>query len=392
MSNGGSDPYQEKHFTDRIEEVNLVIQQATRMDQDGRTGQVVRFVGPKGAGKSWLLCKIVRQLREKKWIVCHVILGQDRPCEEPLYLPSDETEKTPDSALRRTLEYVAQTAGISASLPSPNDEAADTLIGMLEDAGRLLILLVDGVDECAAEFLEELDGRVLTLLINKTNTLVVLGGRLKDPREHNWSSALRGGLVVDLKPFPPQDTTDQFGRLGLKAPADEIVKRGGGYPLTNRRLAEEWPSGVPQALKRCADEHLSEVSEDLRPYLLALCVLKDGFMVDHMPSLLQAYASCQVPGLPALSSADSWSFDMCATSLSKISNSTRLVVWDTKKDTYTIDEAVRRLLEAALKENAADCWRTLHQEAYKLSAEWAGKWSQYEAQRDYHRAVLEDQK
>jgi hypothetical protein len=53
---------------------------------------------------------------------------------------------------------------------------------------------------------------------------------------------------------------------------------------------------------------------------------------------------------------------------------TRLVRWSSKQGGYVIDQAVRTVLENALRAWNPELWSALHRAAYGLYAEWINKY------------------
>jgi len=388
-----SDPvfgrYSPDLFVFRREEIEFVWEAADSLTTGQPTKKAIRFTGPKGSGKSWLLCEIARRLREEfsNIVLRHLILGEDRPCEEPFYLPSSQIRSRPDSWNAFTWDILAYLAEpLELPLPAPIDEASRRLAEQYARSGKPLVLLVDGVDELPLEFaLNYLERYVLAPLLGQANALVVLGGRLPKSTE-TWNSLpLRGAEEKPLSPFGPHEAEEQFRRRKVSPPisASGIVQRGGGYPLANLLLAEELGAGKlwGEALRAVADLYLQDVPPPIRPDFQTLCGLA-GFKVEEMMELL---------GKPALD---------CRSRLSELV-ATRLVRWEGQgrdiemmpgeklrvEYEYVMDEAVRRVLEEDLSENEQSRWESLHGAASALYEQWAKAYpgnARWQERRDYH--------
>ncbi|MGC9025460.1 MAG: hypothetical protein ACP5NB_11670, partial [Chloroflexia bacterium] len=372
-------------FTARKEEINFVLKAVEEWARRPR-GRAIRFTGPKGSGKSWLLCEIRRRLQESfpAIAVRHLILGEDRPCQEAFYLPPSRLGEYQAAHTDDILSYLAEPLGLS-DLPVPIDERSSFLEERYARSGRPPVLLVDGVDELPLEFaLNYLEQYVLGPFL-KVGALVVLGGRLPKSTE-NWASiALRGAEERVLSPFGPPEAEEQLQKRGFPLPVSvgDIVQRGSGYPLANLLLAEELRAGKTwgEALRAVADRFLQSVPPSARGDFQDLCILA-GFNVEEMAELLS-----RPPGDYRLRLNEFLA--------------TRLVRWEGEKrdvemgsgeslqveKEYVMDEAVRRVLEESLRENDPAHWQALHRAAFNLYEGWAEKYpsNRWQQRQDYHR-------
>jgi hypothetical protein len=59
-----------------------------------------------------------------------------------------------------------------------------------------------------------------------------------------------------------------------------------------------------------------------------------------------------------------------------------------------MDEAVRKVLESALRENTSQRWQSLHQAAYDVYTRWANDYpsakERWQPEADYHAARLQE--
>ncbi len=382
--------YSPKLFVAREEQIRWILQVVEDWAAGSTRMRAIRLGGPKGSGKSWLLCEIGRRLRENGRNVRHLLLGEDRPCEEPFYLPPSQIRNHPNSwadFTHQILRYLAAPLGLS-SLPATVDECSDFLVKQYQNSGRPPVLLVDGVDELSLRFaLDSLEKYVLKPLL-EAGALAILAGRL--PKAilvpETWISPdLRGALELELPPFDPEATEEQLNKRGLlPAPAPEIVNRGGGYPQTNLILAQAIAGGKSwgEALQEAAEAHLKPVPPDLRVYFWDLCVLA-GFNVEEMEKLLKKKSR-----------------RYCLRRLNELL-ATRLVRWEGQErklemfpeetlevqNEHVMDPAIRRLLEECLRKNKPAHRKELHHRACELYRDWAAKYpdnSRYPQRRDYH--------
>ncbi len=363
---------------------------------DGRldTRRVLRLCGPKGSGKSWLLCETGRQI-EKAFgsavLVCHLILGEETPdgLDCSLHLPPEQTNQAPSNSINRILGHLAnQMALQDLGMPTEIDRLSWWLLQRWTEDGRHIVLLVDGVDELSPPFLIELEKYVLAPWAKELRCLIVLGGRLPDPRGFVWTNlALRGPEDMDLVPFQEQESAEQLSCLAEQGWVErrqaeevkEIQQRGGGFPLNNRILASRWPE-IPPALQECADAHLDMVPHKVRDYFWALCVLKD--LDDYrMAPLLAAWFGEETKD---------WGVPRCRQARMAMA-ATRLVRWDKDHGAYVMDEALRQVLEEALLANQETRWVAQHCAAYQLYCAWAGDYAEdplWASLRDDHLARL----
>ena len=378
-------------FVAREKEIDFVLKAVEEWENGGYpVRRAIRFTGPKGSGKSWLLCEIGRQLREKfsnsPVVVRHLILGEDRPCDEPFYLPSAQIRKETNSwndFTSRILRHLAEPPGLPG-LPAPIDERSGFLVKQYRDSGRHLVLLVDGVDELPLDFaVDRLEKYVLQPLLEEAGALVVLGGRLPKAMD-TWTCLDLRGEERSLPPFSTEEAEEQLGKfITPPVPVTEIVQRGGGYPQVNRDLAQSLLAGKSwgEALQEMAGGILRGFPKEVQQDFWGLCVLA-GFHEEEMSFMLDKISA------------------ICRLQLKELIV-TRLVRWEEQErdievtpgeilkvqNEYVMDEAIRRLLEECLHENTPERWKELHRRACELYREWAQKWPddlRWSQRRDYH--------
>lgn len=352
--------------------------------------KVIQLSGSKGSGKSWFLCEVARQGETwdpDKLVVCHLVLGQERPnrlaCS--LYLSPDRTEAAPVEATSQIIEHLAHQLSCTDQLSGGVDKLIGQLLEILQQDGRCLLLLVDGIDELSPSFLAPLENYVLAPLAQQPGSLIVLGGRVRNPSPGGgfvWTSLdLRGAEEVLLLPFEKEETFKQLERLASQRlvkrrkeqEVEEILELGGGYPLSNLILASSWPQISP-SLQECADVHLAEVNPSNHDYFWALCVLTEFDEHRMSPLLATWWGKTDLLDLPGCRKIR---VEMVAT---------RLARWDSTQGAYVMDKALRKILEEALRSNQKGRWLALHRAAYELYGDWVEndtdpRWKDL---RDYH--------
>ncbi len=375
--------YHSAYFVDREEALAVVLEKVQALLR----GEPVRnrtttYYGPRGSGKSWLLRELHRRLRNSgefrdKVVSLFIALGPALTGipEGGLHIPADErAEKWPLLAVGDLLESIIQ----KLRLGTPPSTSADTLMSLIiasfRRQGGPVVVLVDGIDEMPPEFLRELENHFLAPLSLEPYVLIVLGGRTRDPRRYIWKMP-ELKLYADevwLEPFDEHWTREQLARLASlgfsPAAAPEVWKEGNGYPLSNAVLAEYLEGDPPRwrdkakALQECADLLLEHVDPALREYFRALCVLR-SFDELRMTPLLAVWF-----GRPV----EHWNYQCCRR-IREDMMATRLVRWDGTRG-FVMDEAVRAVLENALRESQPEKWRALHRAAYDLFTDWASRY------------------
>ncbi|MGC8947529.1 MAG: hypothetical protein ACP5N6_15420, partial [Anaerolineae bacterium] len=115
-------------------------------------------------------------------------------------------------------------------------------------------------------------------------------------------------------------------------------------------------------------------------YFRALCVLR-SFDEDRMMPIFAAWL-----GEPV----EHWDYQRCRR-IREDMVATRLVRWGGTRG-FVMDEAVRTVLENALRENEPDRWRALHRAAYDLFTDWVSRYptakDRWGPEAEYHRQFL----
>ena len=400
-------PYSERYFVDREEQLYPIIDKVYSLLQ----GKPVRrrttaLYGPRGSGKSWLICKLCQLLADEfqnRVIVLYLVLGkQDVVLEENidcLHVHPEDMENQPDQAVRQVLRGICERLEIGVS----SDLALDTMSTHIAERYRQkncpLVILVDGVDEVPPAFLRQFEAYLLAPLVKEPYVMVVLGGRTRDPRPrggYTWKMP-ELKLYSDeyiLDPFDEGWTREQLARLEddyqvTQIAAPEAMKVGGGYPLNNAVLAwyiegdpPMWRD-KPAALRGCADILLENIDERLRDHFWALCVLR-AFDEDRMSPPLAVWFD---------GGEAAWDYQRCRR-IREDMVATRLVRWRGEQG-YVMDEAVRAVLENTLWENNRERWRVLHQAACGLYAKWVECYpkakSRWQPEVEYHEMRLQQE-
>jgi hypothetical protein len=385
-----------ERFVDRQGEIALVLDKIRALLRREMVHQrTVAFYGPRGSGKTWLVEEIVRQLVEdeefRSWVIVLPVAVRVPLVGTPL--------KGVEKILRMALQQVSMARGgdsiASEAVAGPGELSAWLVreAKILWEAKHPLVVVVDGIDEAHPDLLRKLEDYLLGPLVKEPGTLVVLGGRTRDPRPTGGYTWMLPELKLYseewiLDPFNEEWTRKQLERLedlypGAAPAASEIRKEGGGYPLSNFILAGGLAGAPPvwrdkaAAFTRCASELLVDVDKEWWPYFEALCVL-NAFDEDRMPPLLDAHPRCV---------GSDWSFGKCLPIRERMVR-TRLAHWQAEAGGYVMDRAVRIVLQIALQENGIELWRRLHQTARDLYVEWAERYPQsahrWQPEAEYH--------
>lgn len=398
-------PYDEQYFVDRKEEKDLVLDKARQLLK-GETVQrrTTAFYGPRGSGKSWLICRLHQTLQDEEEFEgvtsLYLVLGRPNTTQEQItcYYTlqgfDNTTEQHPET-VKEILEWVCDQLGNPITAEGL-DEASAQIVERFQQMGCPLVILVDGVDEVHPSFLEPFEAYLLAPLVKEPEVLLILGGRTRDPRPgggYTWKMP-EIKLYSDehhLLPFDEEWTRKQLDRLSENYPivpeaAFETREAGGGYPFSNVVLAQHLAGIPPQwrnkgaALQECASTLLETVDKKLREYFWALCVLR-GFDEDRMPALLATWFE---------DDESAWDYQRCRR-IREDMVATRLARWERERG-YVMDEAVRKPLENALKENQPQRWEALHEAAHKLYTEWVNRYpsakGRWQPEADYHAKQL----
>ena len=395
--------YDVKYFVDREELLTQVLDKVRAL----RKGEPVRkrttaFYGPRGSGKSWLIRELYQRIRDKFEDAVHLLylsFCADDAAGDAVHLhvqPAD-ADASPEPTCGAVLARCCEMVGFPLDPGLPLDELSARLVGWCQaHRGRPLLILVDGIDELPPDFLRLLESYLLAPLVVEPNVLLVLGGRTRDPRPGSgyvWKTP-EIKLYADehtLEPFDEGWTQKQLERLKDDYPVDpaaapKVVEVGGGYPLSNVVLAQHVTGSPPdwrvqpEGLRECAEELLESVA-DLRQYFQALCVLR-AFDEDRMAPLLATWFSDD----PA-----KWDYQRCRR-IREDMVATRLVRWRGGQG-YVMDEAVRTVLENALREAESERWRVLHQAACDLYTCWVEQYptarERWQPEAEYHQGRLQ---
>jgi hypothetical protein len=249
---------------------------------------------------------------------------------------------------------------------------------------RVLVLILDSVFEADWSLLEQLETYLLAPLAALPHVLIVMTGR---GRLYPWASPYLRVEASDraLKPFTPEEVVEQLRRQAPDAEhrAEEIVRLGGGHPMSNILLATS--ATQSEALDTVVDALLSVIPIDdqrqkARAYFEALCLL-DGFREDEIPAMLAAYFDD--PRYETFSTSE-------VRQVRDLLVKTHLVRWEEGK--FILDKSVQHILENLLKMKQPETWRRLHCRAYQLYREWADTYTRfseyYTARADRHASVL----
>lgn len=333
-----SPPYNSSLFVNREPEVQLVEQKIARL-LEGLPVSLphTAFHGPRGSGKSWLLNYLHDTLPQRFGNRITLIFSPLDPRDSHLA----------ENVLKSACSVLSISLPAGASL----DEISLWLTNRCREAGRPVGIIVDELDKVPSEVLKQIELYYISPLFRLPNVLLILGSRVPAPggrlgdvefkrRVENW----------DLLPFDQRQTEEQIRKLGHNpAIAPEVLAAGGGYPISNAILSQEWATAPDQALEKCAQALLEGVPEDLRQYFRALCV-PDIIEIERMPCLLVSYFG----GNPSY-----WDTQRCRRILMDMVR-THLVRWSKWTSSgYGMDPAVRQVLRNALQRSNPTLWAKL---------------------------------
>ncbi len=392
--------YRQDLFADRQEVIDLVRSSVERLRQGSPPERrAVRCYGVAGSGKSWLLCHLQQIVADEypEVLALRLCLVKD-----PAHLANDSATYLPSppvaapiiiDLLRWLIERVIEARGATPAWVGATDDPqrlSERLGKEIATTRKPLVLLVDGLDEHLKEVVQAVEQYCLLPLLQRSDVLLILAVRLPPSLAHTWSRELVFHSQDHvLEPFSLPDTVEQLSKAATAHPlpsispaqAEEIISKGGGYPLNNFSLARAldphsgtWPHPA-LTFRSEANRLLEPVDAHLRPAFQALCVLRQ-FDEYRMEAFFPEF------GLPV-------PLQIKPAELSRI---TRLIVWDGQASAYVMDEALRRLLENALHAADPGRWRALHERARDLYREWErtypGTAARWRAEAEFHEKCL----
>lgn len=257
----------------------------------------------------------------------------------------------------------------------------DFLASRIPD-GRPLVLLLDEVNAPDDPFLDELLERVLAPHAQESDVLIVLAER---GQPHYWPAPefREKADEYDLEPFTLKDTKTQIQRQvpNAEAASDKIASRTGGYPWANYILACQLPD-EKAGLEHCVRSFLQDVDEALWPYFKVLSTLQ-SFDETRMGLILPFYPKFK---------SQTWQYATCRDKRKAMVNTT-LAQWQEEARGYVLDDSLRIVLEALLREEYPELWVRLHCAAYRMYDDWAEKYEQsrtwWTKEAQYHADKLE---
>ena len=365
MTNHHGLSYQSESFVNREAELALIVDKARRMRNNlssppnpPERQRVMKFNAERGMGKSWLLQEAARRMTNEIGMVAH-------------YIDLEKYSKqNPEQALRDKLlpDLLTRLDASSAAYQSIADATNHLILRLDELPETLLVVLIDHMDESDKDLLDTLDNRCLSQLATRPNALLVLAERGKG---HTWITLALRHPPTRLQRFAANHTQEQLERQvpGAAGSVDEIQQRSNGIPLANLLFGQAIISSPSDPSPDVIDTLLGQ-AQSLRRQFEALCVLR-AFDELRMQAMFIEYLNA--PGDPT------WDNLACINARKDLV-ATSLVRWDGDKRGYVIDEALRPILENALRVQDESLWHRLHERAYRLYVEWANSYPQSQAE------------
>ncbi|GAB4560277.1 MAG: hypothetical protein Kow0047_06790 [Anaerolineae bacterium] len=411
-------PFEDDLFVNRDDELHATSQLIASLIQDGHFPEhhrirAIRFWGPIGAGKSWLLRYILwlatqnsesrasslsgvaQGLSEQlqRCLVLRVCLIQDLDpydqdgsltyCRSSYPIDCSQAETEVERILRWLIEQVIRERGAEVAWPPQGDiqSLSERLKREIETTNVPLVLLVDGADEQPTALIERLEAYLLQPLLAQGRTAFVLAMRVPPITHYVWSYEVReGSRDVLLHRFSSDTTREQFERasnyvvidLSDKDVVERIIELTGGYPGANMAVASSptWKTGdrdaLIEVLQRVADILLTGVDDPTQEILRRLCCLR---RIDpSMARILLGKPDGPDPVRPLVR--------------------TRLIFWSRDVGAYEMDGVLRRILEILLYLEDRDTWRKLHETAATTYEQWSEEYPQsadiYRTEMEYH--------
>jgi hypothetical protein len=399
-------PYDAEKFVgdQRIELVDMVVRRIRNCCQGEPLSEprLLAFTGEVGIGKTWLLTHMYYELNKKKkeWapadcFFVHRIELRNRNETDEDFDPTYEVIQLLRQLAQDLLGEAAAGQIEESSLPGLSQKVISDLRDLLQD--HVLVLLLDAVYEADYDLLELFEDYLLGPLALEPNVLIVMASR---GQRYAWTTPqlVRGSDLVELRPFSAEEVADQVAAYGAEAKRhiSRIYEIGQGVPLATYCLAHDLGilrDGQPSDLENTLDQFLSPVHPDQRPQvkanIRALCVL-NAFDDDRIMVMMPKYRQLveQAPPTESLSFAESVTIrrQLVREALA------RYVLED---GAYVLDGFVRKLAEETLKRLDPDqaIWRSLHETAAALYANWQEKYSaekeRWAAEKAYHELQLE---
>ncbi len=413
--------YNPDQFVNREREIEQVKKALTQLRKEpSERAQIIIFRGERGLGKTWLALHLHRKVLKEvnpapRSFLIHLQPIEEKVAGEDEWRIADhvaDQERTRiergdtaacEAIIKDMVNWLTAKLDITrapaATLREISSWMAEDIRRKLDNNPELIVsLILDSVFETNHTLIDTLEQYLLAPLLSLPRALIIMTGR---GRPYLWKSPyLRlEGREEQLEPFAnDNDVKEQIKHI-LKSnhwPAEseiiqaiidqisEIINKP--PPLTARLLTEALiqkanPEQIADSsidgamIAQVSDQLLKGIIDDdnVRHQLETISILNEGFRENEMAILL---TDSDKHASPDLAQARRLVDQLLASGLLR---------WQDKR--YVIDEAARAVLEAKLRLNQRERWRTLHQRAAEQYQAWHDKFNHpyYFERAEYHR-------
>lgn len=389
-------PYNASLFVDREGEIGKVKTAVGNLlgGKAAEQGSIL-FRGTRGLGKSWLMFHLKRSIITKEAypnVLCLFIglgrnyissvIGEARPDEWLLEQHSDRHDLVTQIPLiiKRLLIWFAQQIGATSATNAPNDMLTAWIrlhlqserFG-LEHQYDKVVVCIDSVLETDWDLLRALEASLFADLAESPRVLLVMSGRGK---KFAWQTpSLRYKMRVDeLEAFDAGFIEEQLEKIRKIQHSDlsqkhnmgnvAVIERySGGIPLGNyfADLALRGKIRWNQAFEELLGIFPSDKRRWFRETLEAICLL-DGFREAEMLEMLKLRLNNEDV---VLEEAQRRREGLVGQNVAS---------WNVVERTYILDDAMRQIAIAYLKNEETGLYTRLNRRAFEMYTRWADEY------------------